>query len=80
MLLIMGNPLKPFYGDQLGEQFSTLIKVLYKHLDLFKAETVFLLHKDYQAAINTFDEIELQALEMADAISTAIIKQFQINV
>lgn len=130
----MGNALKPFYGEQIGDQYSALIKehlviaadlvnaakvgdtqkfeeidkkwyanadeiaiflssinpyisqkdmreMMYKHLDLFKVETVALLQKDYQAAIDTFDEIELQALHMADTISIAISKQFpRINV
>jgi hypothetical protein len=56
-------------------------EMMYKHLDLFKVETVALLQKDYQAAIDTFDEIELQALHMADTISIAISKQFlRINI
>ncbi|PUB08468.1 acetylglutamate kinase [Paenisporosarcina sp. OV554] len=125
----MGNALKPFYGEQLGDQYSALIKdhlviaadlvkaakagdmqsfesidkkwhanaddivnflssinpyisqqdmreMFYEHLDLTKKETVFLLQKDYPSSINTFDEIERQALEMADEISLAIIKQY----
>ena len=125
----MGNALKPYYGEQIGDQYGALIKdhlviaadlvkaakagdtqsfesvdkkwyanaddiavflssinpyisqkdmrdMMYKHLDLFKEETVFLLQQDYQSAINTFDEVEMQALHMADYISAAIIKQF----
>lgn len=125
----MGNELKPYYGEQFGDQYGALIKdhlviaadlvkaakagdtqsfesvekkwfansddiavflssinpyisqedmrgMMYKHLDLFKSETVFLLQQDYQAAVNTFDQVEMQALHMADYISAAIIKQF----
>lgn len=125
----MGNALKPFYGEQLGNQYSALIKdhlviaadlvkaakagdmqsvesidkkwhanaddivnflssinpyisqqdmrkMFYEHLDLTKKEAAFLLQKDYPSSINTFDEIERQALEMSDEISSAIIKQF----
>ena len=46
------------------------------HLDLLKAEVVYLIQKDYSAAIDLFDEIELQALHMADEFSLAMIKQF----
>lgn len=125
----MGDSLKPFYGEQVGEQYSALIndhltiaaelvtaakegdtqsfeaidkrwyanadeiaaflssinpyisqqvmrEMMHEHLDLFKEETVFILQKDYASAINKFDEVELQALHMADEISTAIVKQF----
>jgi len=46
------------------------------HLDLLKAEVVYLIQKDYSAAIDLFDEIEIQALHMADEFSLAMIKQF----
>ena len=125
----MGNAHRQFYGEQLGDQTSALIKEqlviaadlvraakagdmqsfeyidkkwhanaddivnflisinpyisqqdtrenYYKYLDLTKKEMVFLLQKDYPSSINTFDEIERQGLEMADGISSAIIKQF----
>ena len=125
----MGDSLKPFYGEQVGEQYSALIKdhltiaaelvtaakegdtqsfeaidkrwyanadeiaaflssinpyisqqvmteMMHEHLDLFKEEAVFILQKDYESAINKFDEVEMQALHMADDISKAIIQQF----
>jgi hypothetical protein len=50
--------------------------MMHEHLDLFKEETVFILQKDYASAVNKFDEVEMQALHMADEISTAIVKQF----
>lgn len=46
------------------------------HLDLLKAEVVYLLQKNYTEAIDLFDEIEIQALHMADEFSFAMIKQF----
>ena len=125
----MGDSIKPYYGEQIGEQYSSLLtehlvvaadivkaakagdsnkvealnkkwhenadrialllssinpyitlkaarEMLYHHLDLVMEEAVTLLQKDYQASIDVFDKIELQALYMADTISTAIIKQF----
>ena len=125
----MGNALRPFYGEQLGDQTRALIKDqlviasdlvkaakagdmqsfesiykkwhanaddivnflisinpyisqqdtrenYYEYLDLTKKGMVFLLQKDYPSSINTFDEIERHGLEMADGISSAIIKQF----
>lgn len=51
-------------------------KMFYKHLALTKNEAVQMIQKDFEASIKVFDEIEEQAMEMADEIMTAIIKQF----
>lgn len=51
-------------------------KMLHTHLALVKAEAVDLLNKNYAAGIAVYDEIEKQALEMADVMSRGIIKQF----
>lgn len=50
--------------------------MFYEHLAMTKSEAVSILSKDYQASVRWYDKIELEALEMADAISDGIIKQF----
>ncbi len=50
--------------------------MLHRHLALTKAEAVAMLNKDYSASIATFDEIEKQALAMADTMTAGIIRQF----
>jgi hypothetical protein len=52
--------------------------MLHKHLELVKAEAVDMLTKDFEASIKVYDEIERQALEMADVMSRGIIRQFYI--
>ena len=50
--------------------------MLHQHLALTKAEAVATLSGDYQKSVNLYDQIEPQALGMADAISNGIIAQF----
>lgn len=50
--------------------------MLYRHLALTKTEAVAMLAGDYQKSIDTYDEIERQALGMADAVSAGISMQF----
>lgn len=56
--------------------FEEVRDMFYKHLALTKSEAVYMITKDYESGVQVFDEIEKQALEMADMISDAIVKQF----
>ncbi|MEH6933186.1 MULTISPECIES: acetylglutamate kinase [Bacillus] len=51
-------------------------KMFYEHLALTKAEALAFLNKDYDASVKLYDKIEKEALEMADTITDAIVKQF----
>lgn len=51
-------------------------RMMYQHLDLVKSEAVQLLTGKYEESIATFDEIEKQALMMADVMQQGIVKQF----
>jgi hypothetical protein len=53
--------------------------MLFEHLALVKTEAVDMLTKEYAKGIETYDKIEIQALGMADMMSSGIMKQFQIS-
>jgi len=55
---------------------SVVLPMLQEHLKMTKEEAVQRLNKNYKADIATFDKIEKQALEMADAFTTGLIQQF----
>jgi hypothetical protein len=50
--------------------------MLHDHLALTTDEALARLHADWDADIAAYDEIHVQALDMADMLSTGIIKQF----
>ncbi|NFD76192.1 acetylglutamate kinase [Clostridium botulinum] len=50
--------------------------MLHEHLALVKAEAVAMLTSDYKRSVSIYDEIEAQALEMADTMAEGIIEQF----
>lgn len=51
-------------------------KMFFEHLALTTREAVLILQKDFQSSIAVFDKIEVEALQMADTITAAIVKQF----
>lgn len=62
--------INPYWSQ---EDWKTM---LYKHLALTKTEAVDMLTKDYAAGITVYEEIEKQALKMADMITNGIVMQF----
>lgn len=52
-------------------------KMFFEHLDLTIEEAVLILQGDFEESIEGFDEIEKQALEMADTLTAAIVRQFK---
>jgi len=52
--------------------------MMYQHLSLVKSEAVQMLSEQYVDSTAVYDEIEMQALGMADVMAEGIIKQFQI--
>ena len=62
--------INPFISE---EEFE---EMFFEHLALTKQEAVLILQKNFQSSIAVFDKIEAEALQMADTIALAIVKQF----
>ena len=57
-------------------RFHEMQEMLYEHLDLTTTEVVARLQGDWDADVAAYDQIHLQALDMADMLSTGIVRQF----
>lgn len=62
--------INPYFSE------DKLRKMWYEHLALTKAEAVAILKGNYAKSITIFDQIEQEALLMADYLSNGIIRQF----
>ncbi|RLL40639.1 acetylglutamate kinase [Oceanobacillus piezotolerans] len=51
-------------------------EMFFEHLELTIKEAVFILQNNFKSSIAVFDKIEVEALQMADTITNAIVKQF----
>ncbi len=56
-----------------SEDWSAMMN---EHLELLQENIMQMLEKNYEDSINGFDEVEAQALEMADMMAEGIAKQF----
>lgn len=54
----------------------TMREMLHEHLALTESEAIYRINKYYAKDIEIYDKVEEQALEMANEISRAIMKQF----
>ncbi|PID25456.1 acetylglutamate kinase [Sporosarcina sp. P7] len=50
--------------------------MFFEHLALTKQEAVLILQNNIQSSIDVFNKIEAEALQMADTLTNAIVKQF----
>lgn len=50
--------------------------MLFEHLRITEQEAVFMISGQYQQGVDIYDEIEKQALEMADLMTFGIVAQF----
>jgi murein DD-endopeptidase MepM/ murein hydrolase activator NlpD len=57
-------------------QYDEWQKMLYNHLNLVKIEAVNFLNKQFEPNTLLYDEMERQAMEMADYMTFGIVKQF----
>lgn len=62
--------INPYWSVQ---QWKTM---LHEHLALTKSEAINILTEKYAEGITLFDQIEKQALEMADVMTNGIVRQF----
>lgn len=62
--------INPYWSQEIWK------KMLYEHLAMTKSEAVNILTNKYEESIIEYDEIENQALKMADMMAEGIVKQF----
>ncbi|SHO46751.1 LysM peptidoglycan-binding domain-containing protein [Anaerocolumna xylanovorans] len=62
--------INPYWSD---EEWQSM---LYDHLAMTKEEAVYLLTKNYEDSIAVFENIEQEALDMADMMTQGIVRQF----
>jgi hypothetical protein len=62
--------INPFISE---EEFENMF---FEHLALTTKEAVSILQRNFQSSIAVFDKIEAEAIQMADFITNAIVKQF----
>jgi hypothetical protein len=62
--------INPYWSQQQWEN------MLFEHLRLVKAEATGMISKNYLAEINLYDEMERNAMMMADTLSEGILRQF----
>jgi hypothetical protein len=56
--------------------FEEMQAMMHEHLDLTTNEVLDYFNGNYTASVSDYDQIHLQALEMADMLSDGIIRQF----
>jgi hypothetical protein len=67
------NHVNPYWSVEPMQQ------MWYKHLSLTKEEAITIINKDYTKSIKTFNQIENEALLMANAFSNGIIYSFSLQ-
>lgn len=68
--VFLGN-INPYWSEESWKA------MMHRHLELIKAEAVYILTKNYEEGIAVYDEIEKQTLEMADMMTEGTIRQFE---
>lgn len=56
--------------------FNTWQEMLYQHLELVKNEATYFLNRQFEEGVALFDDMEMQALAMADLMLEGLIRQF----
>lgn len=62
--------LNPYWSEQEWRE------MMYRHLTMTKQEAVDFINGNYAASVTVFDEIEREALMMADTMTAGIVRQF----
>lgn len=65
--------INPFWSERIWKD------MLFDHLQMLEDEAVFILTGEYEKGIKIYDDIQAQALKMADEMTCGIIRQFRIR-